>query len=168
MVVIGIAMAPSAGQAAPIRYGCDTAAGRFSPIVVELPSAGFEVSGTITPEAFRKDPKWVPTAVVRVEAIEGGSVADVRFVSEGATARDGLVTFSVKNDGTERKGNQQLLALGQPVPFVIKLLSDSEISVTAGKQAEKWPARFGSKLKLTIACSTGDFIFSDLEWKNTP
>lgn len=164
--ILAASIAPAA-QAAPMTYGCDTAAGRFSAIEVELPGAGLVVSGTITPNEFRKDAQWAPGAWVRIETGDGQNSAEVRFISV-AKAKEGALTLGGKVAGAERKGDPQLAAIGKPFAFSIQVLGPSEVLVAAGSQKAKLPAAMGNKVKLTVACSTGDFVFSDLEWKSAP
>ncbi len=164
--ILAASTAPAA-QAAPMTYGCDTAAGRFSAIEVEVPSAGFVVSGTITPNEFRKDPRWGPTVYVRVDSADDQNGAQVRY-SGDPKSKDGIITLSGMAAGAERKGDPQLAMIGKPFDFTIQVVSASEVLVMAGGQRTKLPAALGAKAKLTIGCSTGDFVFSNLEWKNTP
>lgn len=161
------ASAAPAVQAAPMTYGCDTAAGRFSAIEVNVPSAGFVVSGTITPNEYRKDPKWGPTVYVRIDSADDQNGAQVRF-SGDPKAKDGIIVLSGIAAGAERKGDPQLAMIGQPFDFRIQVVSASEVLVMAGGRKATLPAALGDKAKLTIGCSTGDFVFSNLDWKNAP
>lgn len=155
-------------QAAPMTWGCDTAAGRFSAIELEVPAAGLEVGGTITPNEFRKDATWAPGAWVRIDAADGQNSAEVRYMGGGVKSKDGLVILSGKVAGAERKGDPQLSAITKPVAFAIKVLGPGEVFLMAGDQSAKLTGVMGDKVKLTVACSTGDFVFSNLEWKSAP
>ncbi len=150
-----------------MTYGCDTPAGRFSAIEVELPSAGFAVSGTITPNEFRKDAKWGPTVFVRIDSADNQNAAQVRY-SGDPKAKNGIIVLSGMAAGAERNGDPQLAMIGKPFDFTIQVVSASEVLVMAGGRKAMLPAALGDKAKLTIGCSTGDFVFSNLEWKNAP
>jgi len=172
MVMISMAAAVAAWslpvQAAPMTWGCDTAAGRFSAIELEVPAAGFEVGGTITPNEFRKDASWAPGAWVRIETADGQNAAEVRYLGGPPKTKEGLVTLSGKIAGAERKGDPQLSALSQPVAFAIRVTGPGEVFLMAGEQKAKLPVAMGDRVKLTAACSTGDFVFTNLEWKSAP
>lgn len=155
-------------QAAPMTWGCDTAAGRFSAIEIEVPAAGFEVGGTITPNEFRKDATWAPGAWVRIDAADGQNAAEVRYLGGPPKTKEGLVTLSGKVAGAERKGEPKLSGLAQPVAFAIKVTGPGEVFLSAGDQKARLPVAMGDKVKLMVACSTGDFLFTGLEWKSAP
>lgn len=158
---------PIPAAAASITYGCDTAAGRFSAIELEVPSTGFEVSGSITPNEFRKDKTWAASAWVRIDAVDEQNAAEVRFTGV-SPSKDGLITLSGKSEGSERKGDPQLGKIAAPFAFSIKVVSPAEVLLMAGNQKAKLLVTMGDKVKLTIGCSTGDFVFSNLEWKPVP
>lgn len=158
----------ASANAGPMEYGCDTASGRFSAIELELPSVGLQVAGKIKAVELRKDPNWLPAANVRISSIDGQQSAAVRMTAENAKAKVTNAYLEGEVDGSARQGSPQSVALGAETPFSLKVATPKEVVLMIGSQTARLPVVLGDKVKLSITCSTGDFIFSELVWSNTP
>ena len=176
VTAVAFLTATAAGNAAdrPITYDCDTAPGHFSELVLPAPAGAFTVSGNLSARAIAKDKQWAPTAKllispppkspglgtddyagVTLTALPGKSVNVkmdvVQYLSFTTKGRDGEIiagTFS---------------APGTAQPFGLSYDGRSVV-VTVGSERRTYLLATTEPV-VRIVCSTGEFLFTDIQVK---
>jgi len=152
--------------AGPMRFGCDTATGRFSPVTFPLTTSQLTFTGTIKPVLFRKDPKWLPTAFVRVEDNNKQSIT-IRLTAENSKAEAADVKVEIRNGDDKSSAAAGTVPLESVLPFSISYGENDDVAITVDGKKLSVPKRLGDKLTLSLICSTGDFIFEEIEWSSS-
>ena len=153
----------AAAQSGPLRYGCDTATGRFSPVSIPFTTSSFMVQGTITPKLFRADERWLPSAFVRVRGRNQQSIT-VALTAENGQADAAQGAIIVRNGDNRNRANSALVPLNSELPFRIQYTDGGDVTITVGSDSIAVPNRLGSEIELSLICSTGDFVFSNIGW----
>lgn len=152
-----------AAAAAPISYDCDTAAGSFS--VIEQVQAGptYHLRGTITPRTWRSDRRWAPSVRIGFGTADDSRRAWITLTRQpdrpGADA--GMEVADGGEPGTIALGN---VGLNQPIAFDLALSASGDGAVTLGTEHRSFHFNPGPNAKMSVTCSTGEFLFSDLDW----
>ncbi len=161
ITAIPLLVSASAGQAAPKTFGCDTAAGRFSAFKETVRAEGLILRGTITPNEFRKDKRWAPSGWVRIG--DDDTHVRIRLLADDGAAKEADILVSTVSDGKTREGTIGSVKIGQSVSFSISVLENS-VRVAAGGKSTEVALTLPKEVELSLACSTGDFVFEGVEW----
>ncbi len=152
----------SAAAAAPFSYNCDTAAGSLSEIKQEQNGPAYAVAGKIGPRQTRTHERWLPTAMVRVEAKDGARFVTLQLVPQ---VRGGT-TFAIVAASTngDKKGRAELgkMELNETLAFTIRAGRES-VRVEAGGKSIVFPVAIGAGGHVAVSCSTGEFDFGTLD-----
>lgn len=167
LTVMTFGISSAAAFANPIKYGCDTASGRFSAIEIPFETNRFTLRGTLTPALFRKDKRWLPSANIRLESGDTKNSMALRFVAENSKAKTADILLESKNEGNEKGGNAGEVALNETVGFSLDYDRNGQSSITVNDSSYKLASNLGEKFSLSITCSTGDFIFDKLTWQTS-
>ena len=152
--------------AGPMRFGCDTATGRFSPVTIPLTTSQLTFTGKIKPALFRKDSKWLPTAFVRIEDSDKQSIT-IRLTAENSKAEAADATIVVGNGDDRSTAAVGSIPLESTLPFSISYGESEDIAILVNGKKLSIPNRLGDTLTLSLICSTGDFIFEEIEWSTS-
>jgi hypothetical protein len=159
----------NAARALPLAYDCDTAAGSYSEISQQQAAPPYRVTGRLTALQRRTHERFLPSAQIRLEGADQRSSVVLRMVP---TTRDGdrftvaLATTQDADRDRDREPQADLLitvGINQPVPFELSV-SEGEASVRVGVERRTVPLRLGRGARLRILCSTGEFLFDELDW----
>ena len=161
MTAIPLLVSASAGQAAPKTFGCDTAAGRFSEFKDAVRAEGLILRGTITPNEFRKDKRWAPSGWVRI----GDDDTNVTHPPSCRRWRgQGGLYFRKHRNRRKNPRRDDRIGENRPVGFV-QLSSDGKLGPRNGRrEVDRSCADFAEGCRTIMACSTGDFVFENVEW----
>lgn len=163
MIFLSALIGSSTAYAGPMRFGCDTATGRYSPVTIPLTTSQLTVTGTIKPALFRKDSKWLPTAFVRLEDNDNHSVT-VRLVAESSKAAAADATVELRNGDDRSTGAAGTIALDTAMQFSISYGETGDIAIIVDGKKLSVPNQLGEDVTLSLICSTGDFIFDEIAW----
>ena len=173
-LIFAIGLMSTTAHAAGIKYDCDTTAGHFSELILPVGEAPFTVTGKLEPMNPAKDKEYVPLARLAVSnasdqagpSNEGWAGFDYVLVPEkkGKIATIPLLEFSSLAKG---QGKNETV-IGQPstqrVSFTIVYDGKkAEVSVDGHRRSIDYVA---ANPVVTIVCSTGEFLFTDLQIKN--
>jgi hypothetical protein len=173
-----IAMGASPAVAAPagIRYDCDTAADHFSELVLPAPGGSFVVSGSVQLRAMAPSKKYVPLARIHIasaaapgqpaDAFAGFSLsalpADAKKTPSGASAIQ-MLSYNINGKEDEALPLSLLTKPGTVQAFRLSY-DGSRVTVNLGNEARSFPLSTAEPV-VTIVCSTGEFLFTDLNIK---
>ncbi|MBA4305962.1 MAG: hypothetical protein C0429_04430 [Sphingopyxis sp.] len=154
----------TSANATPITYGCDTPADRFSAIEQSVNLQNFSINARIQPNEFRKG-EYSPLAQIYIASVDEKNIWALKVVAPSHKAKSALVFLDMTVDG---KTDEPFLIgnvdLGQQLPVSISVTDGAKISFKIGEMAGTPELALGGTANLKIICSTGDFVFSDLEW----
>jgi hypothetical protein len=156
----------TAANSAPITYGCDTPADRFSAIEQNVDLKNFSIKANIQPNEFRKG-KYSPLAQIFFESMDEKSRWAVQVIAPDHKSKAALVYLNMTVDG---KTDEPFLIgnvnIGQRLPIEVSVTDGYKFKFKIGEMDGNPELKLGSQAKLNIICSTGDFVFSDLEWSS--
>lgn len=154
----------TAANATPITYGCDTPADRFSAIEQNVDLKNFSIKTSIKPVEFRKG-KYSPLAQIFLESMDEKSRWALQVIAPDYKSKKAMVLLNMTVDG---KTDEPFLIgnvnLGEQLPVSVTVTEGSKINFKVGDIDGNPEMKLGDQAKLNIICSTGDFVFSDLEW----
>lgn len=170
--LLGAADASSTG----IIYDCDTASGRFSSLVLPVPSAPFTVQGKVQLREIADMGKWAPGSRL---TIIGGAAEPGNVPSEGAgfllaalpakmvekRAGKGVVQYlqwqENRFDGQIMSGPFDIRPAKQELAFSMRY-DGKTVSMAIGGQ-QKSVTLVSPASAVRIICSTGEFLYTDLK-----
>jgi hypothetical protein len=156
----------TSANASPITYGCDTPADRFSAIEQSVDLKSFSIKTNIQPNEFRKG-KYLPLAQIFFESMDEKTRWAVQVIAPDHKSKTALVYLKMTADG---KTDEPFLIgnvnIGQRLPMEISVTDGYKINFKIGEMDGNPELKLGNQAKLNIICSTGDFVFSDLEWSS--
>ena len=154
----------TAANASLMTYGCDTPADRFSAIEQTVDLKSFSIKTSIQPNEFRKG-KYSPLAQIYIESMDEKSLWAVQVIAPDHKSKTALVYLNMTEDG---KASEPFLIgkvnIGQQLPIEVSVTDGYKINFKIGELDGNPELKLGDQAKLNIVCSTGDFVFSDLEW----
>lgn len=152
-------------QATPITYGCDTPADSFSAIEQKVQTKSFLIKGNIQPIQFRKG-KYAPLAQVYLVSADGQNRFAMKVIAE-YKSKSAIVALDITRNGKDDEPFPiGTVNLSEKLNFQISVTDESKINFTIGGLEGSPEVSLGDQANLNIICSTGEFIFSDLEWNN--
>ena len=157
-----LASAGNAATTAPqaISFDCNADAGIISGIdPAKLPTSN-SVSGTLRPVLGRIHPIVVAAATVKL-ASQKNFVAIQLAETE---PKSGIFKIWVRNgdDRNEERTPLGEIRVGDTVPFKLVRAGDN-VLVTAGAQTVTIRQLFFGHPKVGVSCSTGQFVFNDIQ-----
>jgi hypothetical protein len=152
--------------ASPMSYGCDTPADRFSAIEQQVGLQSFAIKGSIQPNEFRKG-KYAPLAQIYLESLDGKNRWAMKIIALGPKDKAALVFLETEQSGKKSEPFPVgAVKLGEKLPFEISVTQGSNLKFKIDGLDGSPEVSLGERANLNIICSTGDFIFSDLEWSD--
>jgi hypothetical protein len=163
LLAIAVGLAQST-HAKPIKYGCDTPADHFSAIEQNVSLQSFAIKGTIQPNEFRKG-KYSPLAQIYLESSDEKYRWAMQVIALDAKAKNAFVVLKMTENG---KDSDPLpigtVKLGEKLIFSANIIDGKSIRFKIGDIDGSPDLPLGLNAKLNIICSTGDFVFDELEW----
>ena len=148
--------------AAPVDYDCDTAEGSFSQLSQRQAGPAYHVRGTITPLQWREHERWMASAQVRLETRDRSRLLAVQVIrGQGAARAEFAVT--VNSGSGPHSTTLGDIALNETVPFDISLLATGDAVVQLGTERRVFHLDLGRDLQVNVICSTGEFLFGELD-----
>ncbi len=155
----GMAAAPAA--AVPINYDCDTAPSSYSMIDLVQPGPDYRITGRITPVQWRRGP-WQPVATVGLISSDNRNVVALRIARTGGGPA--AITLQSMVKGDQRLTDAGTVGLKQQVPFELALVN-GKATLRVGAKSVTTEMVLGAGAKVQVTCSTGQFMFKDLDWE---
>jgi hypothetical protein len=156
-----IGAAPS--LAATAKFDCDTAAQRFSEVTLPVAGQHVRVSGAIASQMIRKDDRWAPKLSLYLDNGERqwGGFSVIKLP-------DQPWAVTLRYNGTESEPVASLNRL-DPTPFTLDVnASTGTVDLTLGPNRYHASGNSFAAQELTLSCSTGNFLFSQLSWEVLP
>ncbi len=151
-------------DAAPMTYGCDTPADRFSAIMADVGFTSFTIKGAVKPNEFRKG-KYLPLAQILLDTADEQNSLAFKLVAMGARAKDATAILETRSKGKDAKPVAlAIVKLGETLPFSIRIVNGSTADYRIGAAQGQIALSLPEKGVLNVICSTGDFEFTGLEW----
>jgi hypothetical protein len=170
--VIGL-VASSSAVAASITYDCDTAANHYSELVLPAPAGPFTVSGNVKLNGLAEVTKYTPLARIWISATSdpGHSAESFAGVSVMALPVDAkksptgapeiqMVAFNVNGKEDEVEPLSMLVKPGGAQAFSLSF-DGRNVLASIGNEQRTLPVETSAPV-VRIACSTGEFLFTDL------
>lgn len=162
--LIALLLLTTAANATPITYSCDTPADRFSVIIQNVNLKNFSLKSSIQPNVFRKG-KYLPLAQIYFESLDEKNRWALRMIAPEYKSKTALIYLEMTIDGkTDEPFLIGSVNIGKQLPVKITVNDGSKINFKIGEMEGHPELKLGDQAKLNIICSTGDFVFSDLEW----
>jgi hypothetical protein len=150
--------------AAPMNYGCDTPADHFSAIDQKVSLKNFNFTAKIQPNEFRKG-KYSPLAQVYFESVDEKTRWALQVAALGPKDKAAIAMLVVtKNGKSEDPFPVGAVEIGKQLPFTISIVDGSKLNFNIDGLKGTPELNLGEQATLNIVCSTGDFIFSEMEW----
>ncbi len=151
-------------QASPMTYGCDTPADHFAGFDQNIDTKNFRISGVFQPSEFRKG-DYSPSAWISLSSLDEKNRWVFRIMASDAKSESAIVFLEMTENGKENDPFPVgAVKLHEKLPFTITVTDGSKIAFEANELNGHPELNLGQQAKLSIMCSTGEFIFSDLEW----
>jgi hypothetical protein len=164
MGILSAALVTASVNAKPMTYGCDTAADRFSALEQQVDLKTFTLSTQIQPNEFRKG-EYAPLAQIYLESADEKNRWAVKLIAPGHKAKAALVYLERTENGKDDEPFPiGAVQLGDKLTISLKVSDGKKISFKIGDLDGSPEMDLGETGKLAVICSTGDFVFSDLEW----
>jgi hypothetical protein len=138
-----------------MSFDCDVPAGHFSAIDTST-GGDVTITGSITPRLTRRDERWMPSATVQLKG-QGTGIIAVRL-----TADDGK-NFVARIERNKESKEVAIGKAGQPVQFRIAV-TDGTAQISIGSLEAAYPLQRDQEIGLKIGCSTGNFLFENVDW----
>lgn len=178
LALAGVAY-PQVASASGITYDCDTASQHFSELVLPAPSGSFTVTGNLQLRTIAEVKKWAPLGRLDIgSAFQPGSSPDV-FAGfsmialpidkrKSPTGEDVIQALKFTNRGKEDEmlPFSMLAKPGTVQPFKL-IYSGSEVTVILGSETRTYQLKTAEPV-VRVICSTGEFLFTELEIKPMP
>lgn len=163
MLAAGLWLAAgSAAAAAPVNYDCDTGDGNFSELSQVQAGPAYHLRGTITPLRWGAHDRYAPSAQARLENGDRSRSIAVRLVRAPGEPR---ATFSIEvgSGGSPQTAVLGLVGLNEALPFDVSLAASGDAVVLVGTERRTFHLDLGPNAKVSVVCSTGDFLFGGLD-----
>jgi hypothetical protein len=150
----------------PYKFDCNAPGGQYSLRNIQVPTGPFRVTGLIQFSMERYDLGWAPVGRVNVED------------SAGISARPGLeilvraanpTVFRIAFGRLRREtllGTMPVTKL--PIPFSLRMDDSGMLSGTLGRASAPALPQVAGVKRLTLFCSTGHVIFSEVTVTPSP
>jgi hypothetical protein len=156
----------AAAFADPITYGCDTPADHFSAIEQKVSLSSFSIKGSIQPNEFRKG-KYSPLAQIYLQSPDEKYKWAMQVIALEAKAKEAFVFLDMTDNGKDSEPFPiGMVKLGEKLSFDVSITDGTKIKFKIGDMDGNPELNLGTQATLNIICSTGDFVFSDLEWSD--
>jgi hypothetical protein len=149
--------------AATAKFECDTGSSRYS--IVSLPVAGqhVRVSGAVSSELARQDGDWIPKLSLFVGDPQKQAAG---FTVAKQPGQQWEVALAYSPEGSAVVATMARLG---PTPFILDVnASAGTLDLTLGQNHHHASGHPFSPQQLTLACSTGEFLFDQLTWDVLP
>ncbi len=162
-LIAAVSLVTSA-NASPMTYGCDTPADRFSGIEETVDLKNFSLTAKIQPNEFRKG-KYAPLAQIYFESLDEKYRWALKVIAADHKAKTAIAFLEMTVDGkTDEPFPVGIVDLGKQLSVSLTVTEGSKINFKINEMDGHPELKLGEKAKLNIICSSGDFIFSELEW----
>ena len=166
--------AEAQAQSALTYYDCDTSAGHFSSVLLDLGEGQTSISGVVRLVRAFRNRQWSPIAGV---AIRDGrnearlSLSATRVVPEALRTKDdaviaGVIFNSLMSAGpldASKAGTPiSEIELGSSVAFTLTF-NGNKVDYQIGGQSGSINIELVGKLEVMLSCSTGQFKFEQLK-----
>jgi hypothetical protein len=159
-MIIGMSVRAEALQ--PLTYDCDTAAGSYSELSQPAASSKYSISGVLTARKLRTDERWAPSATVTVKTSDSDRLSLQLIAADGTATQLQLLIRNVI-DGKESTQPIGVVPVNQAVPFTI-FVDGVAANFEAGGRTFNLNVPAGGTRTVSVACSTGEFLFERLEF----
>lgn len=154
--------AQGAAAAAPVTYDCDTGQGNFSELSQVQPGPAYRLRGTITPLRWDSHERWAPSAQARLQNGDGSRWIAVRIMRAPGVER-ATAAIEVNSGGSPQTTSLGWVGLNEALPFDISLSAAGAAVVLAGTERRTFRLDLGANAKVSVVCSTGEFLFGALD-----
>ena len=165
VLAAAVASSPVMAQGTAVKFDCDTAAASFSEIAFSQPGPRYHVSGNVTAKKYRYDGSWVPVATVRIVSADKQSFGGIRLRAPTGSGDLELIIQS-RVHGKEDSTVVATLREGEPATFSLDVV-DGKMTIQAADRVFSGP-ELGAGSAVNVTCSSGQFVFQDLEWNAPP
>ena len=172
-ISISLLAVPAAVEAKAITYDCDTAANRFSELILPADGIPFTVSGNVKLNALAESATYAPVARVQIAtSTMPGEFPDVYagFALFSLPADTGktplgspavqMLSYSVSGKEDEVLPRSMMTKLGAIQSFGLSY-DGNNVIVNLGDNSKTFPLNITNPV-VRLVCSTGEFVFTDL------
>lgn len=163
LALAGLGFASSAAQAAPMTFGCDVPPDRFSAIEQPISTQSFSFKTVLEPVEFRKG-KYAPLAQVYITSADGKKHFGIKLIASGPKDKFAILNIDVVRNGEDADGMPLgVVNLSEKLPIEFTV-TNGAVTFKVGDQTGTPQVNFGNSAELNIICSTGEFVFHDMDW----
>jgi hypothetical protein len=165
LITLAMGLSPEVANAAPAKFDCDTAAGKYSEFNLPQLGPNYHLSGRLSAKEYRPDRDWFPVANVRFVSADRRIFGGIRLQIPAGSGRVELVVQS-KTGEQPRDIGVAVLRKGDAAAFSLDVI-DGKMTITVGGQGFPGPD-VGAGAAVNLTCSSGEFLFEDVDWDLQP
>lgn len=162
-VAAGLAVHPAPADAAPMRFDCDAMDGANTEIAQTQDGPAYRLRTRISPKRAGKHRDWRANALILIRSADEKAYVGVRMAASVSKPQGYSVLLETVLGGEHKQFNVTTVKLGDTVDASIDIKGGSARVEVAGQVADlAFPT--GKGAVISASCSTGQFIFDDLEF----
>jgi hypothetical protein len=148
--------------ATPMRFDCDSFDGAYSEVAQIQSGPTYSLKAKITPKRLGKHRDWRPNAMLQIKSADGKNGVTVRVTASSLQNRTFSVTFASLTGGELKEYSVATVKTNEPVSVAIAV-RDGKLQAAIGGQLAEGPIAVGKGAEVRAGCSTGQFVFENLE-----
>lgn len=162
ILLAGACAIATPAAAKTFTYDCDTAPDHYSEIAAPL-AEGSSVSGTVAPSVIAPGRNHLTAATILIRG--GETSVGFQLYAGGRDNVDAVIVSMIIHRGDKRDETViRTLKLKQSVRFRLALGKDGLVSLDLDDWKHSEKVALGASSKVTVGCSTGEFLFESLDF----
>jgi hypothetical protein len=164
LLTLGLSMAAGEARAAKLEYNCDTTPDHFSELKLTQPGPAYAMTGSMTARGLYRGKDFATIGSVNLAAADDSWSVRVALTGVAKTSDKILVgQLRVTRNGKTEEVSFGAFNANAPVPFALTLDAAGNGRASLGGQTLPVPIKASGPVTASVICSTGEFLFTDLE-----
>ena len=157
-----IATTEANANAASMLFDCDAEGGHYSELVQSQTGPNYALRADISAKRFGQHRDWHPGARMAITSADGKNSIIMQLAAGSVRPEFLLVSLVTNRDGEQKQYMVTTVNPGEAVHASIDVRDDVVHVEVAGQLAEV-PLKLGAGAKVSVGCSTGQFMFENLD-----
>lgn len=155
-------------MAEPFVFDCDARGGHFTKLQTVAAGTDHILQGNVAARQLYKEGEWLPTALISLTSADRKQQVAIRILADipdKDEQREGAIFFATRHviDGKGEDGETfASIPVGTSVPFSVSATGNDGV-IKIGDMEKRFAFAPGDKPVAMVACSTGEFVFTELE-----
>jgi hypothetical protein len=164
LLALGLAMTGGEARAEKLEYDCDTTPDHFSELKLTQRGPAYAMTGSMTARGLYRGKDFATIGSVNLAAADDSWSVRIGLTGHAKTSDKLLVgQLRIIRNGKSEESNFGVFNANAPVPFALTLAADGSGRALLGNQTLPVPIKASGPVTASIVCSTGEFLFTDLE-----